>query len=434
MSAPELPAGVAEAAGLTAGLDAVLGAGFARLTPDQSARLGDLAAAFTGTPLGPTVSEAVAALGRGELLAHHLAALAAARASLEGARADAVLAVLAARQGLTLEEPEVSAAPTPGPEVAVRMESARQWLVELALAGLCQLDNATIVPVMATLEGIQAHGAMGGLAAVLTGFANELLDHAPTSAIADPPLRRWADLWSRCLLGTYALPEVPTSRAVSGTLTVLGADIRHHDHVVSLVVHGLLEEGGAKRLVRTTLTAWKVDAVAGEEIWNLVRPIAPELVEALATPKALAVSGMTLWSTGDLVWDGSVSVGAAVDPFAVDLSGALLVAPAPRDRHPLQVAVPVVYSGIAVTDRVLDGLAVDLTRVSHYSDYDPPEIDSSDAMVALLRYDEGFSLQPLAGRKGKKVFGPAEGIAAAAKVKAPALDVLRERASKLLRA
>ena len=43
------------------------------------------------------------------------------------------------------------------------------------------------------------------------------------------------------------------------------------------------------------------------------------------------------------------------------------------------------------------------------------------------------AFQPMAGRKGKKTFGPAEGIAAAAKVKKPALGILRERASKLLR-
>lgn len=424
--------GVDAAAALTAGLDAVLGDGFARLGSKQVDALDELASAFAGTPLGSTVRAAVDALAAGELLAHHLTALAAARASLEGARADALLAEVAGSQGLVVAPTEVARAPEADPEALIRMESARQWLVEVALAGLSQLDNATIVPIVGTLEGIQARPELAGLAALLTGFAGELLDHAPTSSVADPPLRRWSDLWARCLLATWSLPERPTTRSVSGQLTVLGADIRHHDHLLSVVVHGLLDEGGTRRLVRTTLSAWKVDAIAGPEIWNLLRPLAPELVDGLAKGVCLAVDGMTLTSAGDLIWDGKVMGSAAADPFATSLEGAVLAAPAPRDRHPLQLAIPAVFAGTSALEAA--GLTVDMGRVSPYSDYDADEVASSDAIVGLLRFDEGWSVQPLAGRKGKKQFGPAEGIAKAAKVKKPALGILRERASRLLRA
>ncbi|MBX2798031.1 MAG: hypothetical protein KTR31_10190 [Myxococcales bacterium] len=422
------------AAELSAGLDSVLGAGFARLAPKQVQALEECAAACAGTPLGPTVAEAVTALAGGELLAHHLAALAAARAALEGARADALLAEVADSRGLVLEPTEVQPPVEAEPETLIRMESARQWLVEVALAGLCQLDNATIVPVVGTLEGIQAMPELAGLSALLTGFASELLDHAPTSGVADPPLRRWADLWGRCLLATYRLPERPTTRTVSGSLIVLGADIRHHDHLLSAVVHGLLDDDGTKRLVRTTLSAWKVDAIAGAEIWTLLHPLAPELVDAVGQGMTLSVRDMTLTSAGDLLWDGTVAGSEPADPFAADLSGAVVAAPAPRNRHPVQLAIPVVFATAGIADMTVDGLAIDMARVSPYSGYAADEVAQSEGLVGLLRFDEAWTVQPLAGRKGKKVFGPAVGIAKAAKVKKPALGILRERASKLLRA
>lgn len=429
-----IPPGVAEAAELTATIDTILGDGFARLTPKQTEALQALAATFGGTPLGPLTTTAIEALAAGELLAHHLAVIAAARAALEGARTDALLQLAAEATGLVIEQPETEAV-TAGPEATVRMESARQWLVEIALAGLTQLDNATIVPVIATLEGIQALPGLQGLAVMLTGFANELLDHAPTSALSEPPLRRWADLWCHCMLLSHAPPQIASSRTVSGTLAVLGADIRHHDHLLSLVAHGLLEEeGGDRRLVRTTLSAWKVDAVSGPEIWKLLEPLAPELIGALATPKLLQISDMAL-AGGDLRWGGSASVTRRkADPFGVELQGAIFCPPPPRDRHPLQIGIPLVLNGVQIGDDGLDGVPIAADRVSPHSDYDPPEIRSSTDMVALLRFDGGWMLQPLAGKKGKTVFGPAQGIAAAKKIKKPALGILQERASKLLRA
>ncbi len=201
-----------------------------------------------------------------------------------------------------------------------------------------------------------------------------------------------------------------------------------------MVVHGLLEEGDARRLVRTTLSAWKVDAVSGAEIWKLLEPLAPELIGALAKSKKISISDMTL-AGGDLRWTGSATLGRkAADPFDVDLAGAIFCPPPPRDRHTIQIGIPLVLNNTAVTPEGLDGMPLCVDRVSPHSDYDPPEILASTDMVALLRFDEGWTLQPLTGRKGKTVYGPAQGIAAAAKIKKPALGILRERASKLLRA
>lgn len=440
MREPTIPAGVSEAAALTSLVDNALAGGLARLGGDAVAGLHEVAAAFGGSPLGAPLAASVSKLASGELLAHHMAVLAAARASLEGARADALLAEIAAARELVLEMPEVTPPAAPSDPVRVRMESARQWLVEIALSGLEQLEPATIVPVMGTLTGIQERPELQGLAAMLTGFATELLDSAPTSGMASLPKRRWADLWTQCMLASTVLPSMPTSRKVSGMYSPLGGDIRHHDHLVSLVVHGLFEEkGGPRRLVRTTVSAWKVDAIVEAEIWGLLMPLAPAAVDGLAKPLTVEIVDATLRSSGDLLWDGKVKGGTPFDPFGASLTGAILTAPPPRDRHALQIAVPTVLTGCKVAkDRVSSeqwgALALDMGRVSPHADLDAGEVSSSEALVGLLRYDDGFALQPLSGKKGKTVFGPAQGIAAASKIKKAALDTLKERASKLLRA
>lgn len=418
-----IPADVLAAATLTQGFDAVLSEGFARLAPDQLQALTELSDAFGGTPLGSRVAEAVEALGNGDLLAHHLAAVAAARMALEGARADALLAVAADSAGLQIAPVEVQPAPEADPDAVVRMESARQWLVEIGLAGLGNLDNAILVPVVATLEGLQAHPQLGALAALLTGFSDELLDHAPTSALEVVPVRRWSDLWCQALLATYALPEVPVLRDVSGSWSPIGADVRHHDHVLNVVVHGLLAVEGQTHVVRSSFTAWKVDAVTGAEIWNLVTPLAPSLFAALVDDSSLSVDGMGMSSDGFLRWDERC---ATKGEGEAALEGALLHPPAPRHRHVLQIAVPVRYTGEAPAP-------VDLTRTSPHVGLEEKHLKGA-AVTGLLRFDEGFTVQPLGATKGAKRFGPALGIAAAAKVKQPVLDVLKERASKLLRA
>ncbi|MEN0062911.1 MAG: hypothetical protein AAGA48_12225, partial [Myxococcota bacterium] len=238
---PEEVEGVEAAGALTAAFDRILADGFARLTPAQTEALGELAAALEGSALGALTREAVDALSEGQLLGHHLAVLAGARLAIEGARADALWQVAATATGVSLASAE-STQPAPDPEATTRMAAVQTWLTEVALAGLRQLDNATIVPIAATLEGVQSLPELQGLAAMLTGFASELLDHAPTSSQSDLPLRRWADLWCQCMVLTVGLPEAVTPREVEGELRILGAEIRHHDHVVSLMAHGVLTE------------------------------------------------------------------------------------------------------------------------------------------------------------------------------------------------
>lgn len=428
MSAPVVPEGVAEARAVVDGVDRALGSGLARLSSDAQAAFGELGHAVAGTPLRAAVDEAIAAIERGELLAHHLAALAAGRASIEGAVCDALLAAMAASTNLVIESPTLGPPPAADARTLALMQSAQQWLVEIALAGFGQLDLSTVSPALAALRALQEHPPLRRLAALLTGFDHELADAAPTSGSTELPLRRWSDLWTTAMLASSALPATPTRRSVTGVLTPLGADVVHHDHLVSLVAHGLFEQDGhPRRLVRITLSTWRVDAIAGPEIFTRLAPIAPELVAALASPVRLRITGATALGSGDLLWDGAVeTLTGAVQPHAIDLAGAAITAPPPRDRHAVQLAVPLVGAPP-------EGIRLAFDRTSPFAGLVEGDDRGALGFVGLLRYDDGFYVQPLAFVTKKELRGPAKGILDSAKLKDRAAAVLEERAGRLLR-
>ncbi len=429
MTVPVVPEGVAEARAVVLAVDRALTSGLARLAPDARAALGELADAVGGTPLGNAVAEATEAIARGELLAHHLAAIAAGRAAIEGAVCDALLAAMAVSAGLVVEAPTLGLPPTADARSLTLMQSTQQWLVEIALAGFGQLDRSIISPALGALRPLQEHAPLRRLAALLTGFANELADAAPTAGNPELPVRRWADLWSTAMLGCATLPAAPTRRTTSGVLTPLGADLVHHDHLVALVAHALFEEEGQpRRLVRITLSTWRVDAIAGPEVFARLAPLAPELVAALASPVRLRLQGVTMLGTGDLVWGGAVEViKGAVSPHTIDLAGATITAPPPRERHAVQLAVPCVGSSPPAD------LPIAFDRTSPLAELTEGDEKGALGFVGLLRHDDGFGVQPLAFATKKGLRGPAEAIIAAGKLKDRAAAVLEERAGRLLR-
>lgn len=429
MALDTVPEGLAEALSVVDGLDATLGRGLSRVDDQAGPALDALAATLNGSPLGAAVAEAVANLRAGELHAHHLVTLAAAREGLLGAVHDALLDQAAEASGLRITTPELLPTAPRDPSLAPRLDSVRQWLLELALAGFTQLDRATLAPMVAGLAALQGEPSLRRPAALLTGLVYELLAHAPTSQLTHPPLRRWADLWSRALLGTVVGHEVPTSTRTCGSLSVLGAELRHHAHLVEAVIHGMWQDEDGVRLVRCPVSIWKVDAVGPEEVWALLRAAAPELIDALAAPATLALEGVELLTTGELRWSGDVTSITAFDPFAADLSTASLTAPAPRDRHPIQLAIPVVGP---VLNGALGGTPLSADRVSPLLELD--DLSKATEAVGLLRWDEGWTVQPLVIRTKKKLLGPERLITLARKSDATAAAVLRERASKLLRA
>ena len=222
----ELPAGFSQTNELIAKLDSCINTGFSRLTPDQNAGLAELASAFSGSPLAEPLKEAVAAIGRSEFLVRHFCLLAAARAALQGAQYDALQSQLGDTLGYEPTEPP-AVEPT-GPEThASAFSSIQQWLMEIAIGGFNNIEEAAVAPFMASLENIQAQSQLTGLASLLTGFVNELLRYIPVDRHEALPVFRLADLWTAIMIRAQQLTPTTPGTSVDGDVVLLGLSLIH---------------------------------------------------------------------------------------------------------------------------------------------------------------------------------------------------------------
>ncbi|MGC4806868.1 hypothetical protein [Micromonospora sp. DT233] len=457
------PAGVDAALDVLAGLDDALVAGLARPGEAQLAALADLAAALAATPLGDRVAEAVAKVTAGTPADEHLAALAGARTALLGATHDALLAAADAATGRDrADEPTTPAGALPA-GAAAPLAAARSWLAELAIAGWRGVDHDLVAAGARPVEAALAVPELRRLAVLLDGLAGELAASCPVATMAAVPARRWADLWARAVLLAQEPagggdPSAGGVERVSGRLLLLGVDVHEHATAVQVQAHGVLEpsDGGPARLVRTAVSATKVDTIVGPALWRLLADH-PVLLAALAERRALEVTDLPL-TGGDLWWrDGQARAGEPADPFAtarVLLPAAVAAPVPPLDRHPVAVAEPVLLEGYAA--KTVDGelrftvdgasVAVAVDRLPTCGPLTPKLVAGSTACLALLRWDAGrWSVQPLgvqatvkrapvATHTGDWAQGPTDPKVAKAEAKAgDSVAVLRERAGRLLR-
>lgn len=455
--------GLAEALAAVDAFDGALVGGLLRPGPAQGAALAELAGAVAGTPLAERVAEAAGKAAAGAADEDHFLSLAAARTALLGSAHDA----LAERAG---EAAGRAWGTEPGPAAgephgANLLAAARSWLADLARAGWRGMDHDVVSGAAQVVSAMLPDPALRRVATLLDGFAAELAASCPGAALERVPERRWADLWSRAMLLTVpGAAGLPGTAPATGRLLPLGVDLHEHATAVQAQVHAVFEpaDGGTPRLVRASVSAPKPDSVVGAGLWQLLRPHM-SLLAAVSEGRAVELTGMPLTAEGDLVWsDEHARGGEPADAFAtarVALPTATAAPPAPLDRHPARIAVPVFLEGYAVAagsaEDGEDGLlfdfagctvAVDTDRVPAAGPLTPQAVAKSAACIGLLRWDAGvFTVQPLAvetavRKKAVTVHAGAwaGGTADKAGVKAEkaatdAVAVLRERAGRLLR-
>ncbi len=238
------------------------------------------------------------------------------------------------------------------------------------------------------------------------------------------------------MLGATGLPTPPTTREVSGTLRLLGAELRHHTHAVSAVFYGILD-ATPPAFVSITASAYKVDVVTGAELWSCFEAHWDPLFDAFRTSNALEVSGMTALSTGALLWDASRAVkGAKFKPLDVardHLHEVSFGRPSPEDRHPVHLALPIFLEGYTATQDAVEieggSVPVERTRVEPDSALGAG-LAGTKRCLGLMRFDGGaWRLTPLVATKSKKLMWSVS----PPKREGDTVAVLRERASKLLR-
>ena len=457
-----LPEGVAAALELVDGFDEALAHGFARLGEQHNAALAALAGALAATPLGDRLAEAVRKAGAGSAGEEHLTALAGARTALLGAVHDALLARLDAALGRERAEwaqPDTPGAPA-GPENL--LGGCRSWLHELAVTGWRGVGHDLVSASGQVIEAMLAEPGLRRLAVLADGLAAEL--RASAGAADRVPLRRWGDLWARAMLLTHEAaggPGAPGAEPVpvSGRLLALGVDVHEHPTAVQVQVHALLEAGDAPpRLVRTAVSAMKVDTITGPAVWRLFDG-AEVLFGALAGHLALEITDMPLLPGGDLIWDDArARAGEPADPFVtarVRLAAATAPPVPPLERHPVRIAEPVLVEGYKakagdggslVLDLGQGALPVAVDRLPACGPLTPQAVKRSTACIGLLRWDAGrWWLQPLAVQaesKGRTTAthtadwaqGPTDPKVVKAQARSgDAVATLRERAGRLLR-
>lgn len=443
-----LPAGVAEAEGLLRALDACFMVGFSRLGQEHVEGLVSVQRTFTGTPLGERLAEAVEAITRAEFVERHFVTIAAARASLQGAQYDALADQLAGALGTTRVAAATSEVVEPSGPVGTWMESARHWLMEIALGGLLQLDGDVLAPFSATLEQLQQEPQAARLGMLLTGMLGEWMRVLPVGAMPVVPARRWVDLWTRAMISAIGTEAQAATTAVSGEVRIVGVDLRHHANAVSVVAHGVLGDGEGAQHVRITRSAYKVDVITGGEMWQVLDSDEP-LYKAIVGEKVLKVDGVPLTDAGDLllargageVSRKKVDVWATAREHLAPGAHAPLADQPPRDRHPVQLGALVFLDAPTFAKRgdevvtEVSGATLRLAteRLSPTGGLASHSFTSgADQLIGLVRFDGGqWAIQPLVAQKGKKTLHNAEGADAS---RSSTISTLQERASKLLRA
>ncbi|WP_179279979.1 hypothetical protein [Actinacidiphila glaucinigra] len=450
--------GLDEALAAVDAFDATLVGGLLRPQPAQTAGLTELVHAVAGTPLAARVAEAAEKAAAGAASEDHLVVLAAARTALLGAAHDALTARIQEATGRprgddSVPEPEDCQAPN-------LQAAARSWLSDLARSGWQGIDHDLVSGAAQIVSAMLPDPALRRLATLLDGFAAELAASCPGATMERFPVRRWADLWSRGMLLTLpGATAAPVFGTATGRLLPLGVDLQEHATAVQAQVHAVFEpaDGTAVRLVRASVSVPKPDTVVGAGLWQLLRPHM-SLLAAVSEGRSMDLTGMPVTAEGDLLWsDAQAQAGEPADAFAtarVALPTAVDPAVAPLDRHPARIAVPVFLEGYAAAtdDRAVtftvaeQALAVDTDRVPAAGPLTPEAVAASGACIALLRWDDGaYRVQPLAvettvRKKAVTVHAGAwaggttdkNGVKAE-KAATDAVDVLRERAGRLLR-
>ncbi|MDX2644349.1 hypothetical protein PV341_12365 [Streptomyces sp. PA03-1a] len=450
--------GLDEALAAVDAFDQTLVSGLLRPQPAQTAGLTELVHAVAGTPLATRVAEAAEKAAAGAASEDHLVVLAAARTALLGSVHDALTARIQEATGRSRAE---EGAPEPeGGQAPNLLAAARSWLSDLARSGWQGIDHDLVSGAAQIVSAMLPDPALRRLATLLDGFAAELAASCPGATMERFPVRRWADLWSRGMLLTLpGAAGAPATGTATGRLLPLGVDLQEHATAVQAQVHAVLEpaDGTTPRLVRASVSAPKPDSVVGAGLWQLLRPHM-SLLAAVSEGRSMDLAGMPVTAEGDLLWnDAHAQAGKPADAFAaarVVLPTAADPVVAPLDRHPARIAVPVFVEGYAagLEDGVVtftvagQSLAVETDRVPAAGPLTPEAVAASGACIALLRWDEGtYRVQPLAVETTvrKKAVAVHAGAWAggttdkngvkAEKAATDAVDVLRERAGRLLR-
>ncbi len=121
--------------------------------------LATLPALFEGTPLYPRLQTSVQAMAQNTFIEGHFVTLAAARSALQGTLYDLLrhYALAALGRSATTLADDLSITPA---RTDPLLDSTREWLMELAIAGFARLEHEAVASFYSTLTQLRANPAM----------------------------------------------------------------------------------------------------------------------------------------------------------------------------------------------------------------------------------------------------------------------------------
>lgn len=433
-------------------IDTCFKSGFSRLTEVQKESLQSFTNIFSATRFEAPLTEAVEEIVKGNFQLQYFKIIAGARMSLTGSMYDSLINELEKADGISWTAPDELAF---ADEASPLLDSCMEWLKEIAINGFESLEHSQLQPFNQTLENLMKSPEHYRQSCLLIGFINELSQSIPVSAMDSIPLRRWADLWSKAVMNSVALPQNDASKTVSGDLYVLGTDIFQHNNCVSMKCYGILKDGEQKQFVDFSITSYKVATIIGQENWKLFAGY-PVLMKALSLNKYIAINGLSLVSNSTLVWDESkVAMKSAYAPMDIakeDLKDAVLYKSPSFDRHYIHIIQPVFLENykVSVNDDEcsisIDGteLPLDTDRLTSMSVIDLKMIKASKQCFGFIRFDgeqwffQILSINAVIKKKEYCIHNATSAMGIPKDIgkksrKGDSFEILKERSSRLLR-
>ncbi|MBN2533400.1 MAG: hypothetical protein JXB88_10930 [Spirochaetales bacterium] len=332
-------------------------------------------------------------------------------------------------------------------------DTISNWLTELAITGFNNIVEEKLVGIVKAIPVLVRNKELTGQTALITGFVDDLFRNCISDAAAIP-LTRWSDLWMKAFVNTRMDAITVKTRKISGTLFLVGLDLKTNVNLAQVKFYGILECGSQNNFVRIHRTNFKVDLIQDEEIWYLFQN-SKNILSHYCRNKSILCKDIVLTENNDLLLDeDDIKTGKSFDLLKKlkehFTESSSITGERKRNMtgcHPVFIEKPFFLEKIRIKkqDNQLFIALPDFTvpvamnKIDSSSLVNEKSLKSAQSVFGLLRYDaETWQFQPMVYTTGKEpdkcIFNFSASAEEIEKITAKStLAILRERASRLLR-
>lgn len=433
-------------------IDNCLLTGFSDLSEDQLSRMKSIICIFNDTPLKNVLADSLDMLTENAFSKSLFLSIAVIRNALLALKYNVLL-------GPGNEHPDDGPGDDSFHDEIVKQgntdpvqESISNWLTELAITGFKNLVEEKCTGILKTMNVIAGKKEMIGQTVLIAGLVDELFKScmSDTSSI---PITRWGDLWMKAFINTKTADMPQKTKKVSGTLFLIGLDLKTNVNVAQLTFYGILECSGRKYFVKIYRTNFKVDLIQDEEIWYLFHD-SKTILTCYCQNKSIKCRDVVLTENNDLLLgEDNIKPGKIFHllkkykEYFLESTPITGIRGDVFHRHPVLIELPYFLEKIKIRKQVTRlyielpdiTIPVAMNKIDSSSPVNEKSLKPAQSVFGLLRYDAGtWQFQPLAFTTRKEpdmcVFNFSSSAEEVDKITAKStLSMLKERAGRLLR-